>query len=498
MADEDEFGSIIKKYGGGQPDEFAAIGSKYGKPEPSVAWDVAKQIPSGLALGLESMATFPAHALGFVGGLAEKYIPGAAPSPEQAASRQRLAELTAAARGGGVAQYLPEPATTAGKYARTTSEFLPATVAGSTLAIPRALGVGATAGLVSEAAGQGAEAVFPEAAPYARAGGALLAGYGAGRFAEPVARAAAAKQGIAAAEAAGNEGFEAFRKAGFALDPAAATTYTTSLKADLTGRGLTASTADRTWKVLDDIERNPYIKPVEFQDRYKELGSVARKSTDSEERLAANIAQQRLLQSLDNLPPGMVQGGDPAAGVALLRDANLNWAAAKRAENVSGRITKAEQVAAGQHSGLGLENELRRRISVLADPTARGGGRGFTAEELKAFEQYGAGTPAQNFRRWAMNLGGGRGGIAATVVGGGAGFGLGSDPVTGTAYGVGIPLAALGLAKYGNMRALTRARDLELMLLQRSPQGGAGIPRSGAPYSLAAPTLATIGENYQE
>src|SRR5262245_54367799 len=80
--------------------------------------DVAKQIPAGLVAGTESIATFPAQAAGFIGGLVEK-IPGLAPSTEQAARRQELLKLIEENRKGGIAQYLPQPETTAGQYART-------------------------------------------------------------------------------------------------------------------------------------------------------------------------------------------------------------------------------------------------------------------------------------------------------------------------------------------------------------------------------------------
>jgi hypothetical protein len=331
----------------------------------------------------------------------------------------------------------------------------------------------------------------------------------AGRLAEYAAVKAATKRMGEATEKEGADLYDQFRKSGFQLAPEAAPQFSSSLRTDLNQRGFTDVVADQTHRVLDGFERRPFTTPQEFHAAYQELGNVARGATNANERFAASIAQERLLGFLENTPPqfvtGTMRGGaagqampastTAAEAAATLQQANADWAAAQRAKNVSGRITKAEQVAAGQHSGLGLENELRRRIGVLADPTARS--RGFTPEELQAFEQFNRGSKLENIRRWAMNLGGGRGGIATTIAGGTAGYFGGSDPVTGTAYGVGFPLAALGLAKYGNMRALGRARDLELMLLSRSPYAArVGVPgtRAGTPLTTLAPTLATVGQ----
>jgi hypothetical protein len=501
MAKDDPFGDIYKA------DADNPFGDIY-KSEPSVAWDVAKQIPSGLAAGVAAIPAAPAHIASLLGSAlsepitrAVEYFSPAKAQEMRAAEKQRLENVAALQSKYGtleskVGELLPQPQTTAGQFARRGAEFVPSVVAGSRLAVPRAVGVGATTGLVSEAAGQGAEALDPSLAPYARGAGALVAGAVAGPAAAGAEARAAVRRSIAATEAAGDRGFNAFRASGFALDPAAATTYTTPLKTDLASRGLTPRTAERTWDVLNDIERNPYTSPVQFQDRYKELGSVARKSTDSEERLAANIAQQRLLQSLENPPPWVVQGGDPAAGAAILREANANWAAAQRAKNVDKRIAAAELKAGSTYSGLNLENQLRQRVGVLADPSVRGG---FSSAEQEAFRKFAEGTPVSNVRRYARNLLGGGGGLGALAAGGtGAAIGgqyFGLDPLT---YGGVATLGGLGLAKFSNLAALNRARELQLMLLQRSPQGGAGIPRSGVPYSLAAPTLATIGENYQE
>lgn len=465
--------------------------------------DVGKQALSAVPGALESALTFPANATSFVGGLVEK-IPGFAPSPEQAADRAKLLELTEGARKP-ITRYLPEPETRAGQLTRQGVETALTTGLNpfrGGLSVARAAGVGGTAGVAGEAARQATEGTAAE--PYAQVAGTLLAGTAAARQAERAA-ARAALPTIAETRAVGGAQFDQFRNSGFTIDPAAGQQFAGVLRADLNARGLTQRTTDQTHRVLDYIDQHPFTNPTQFHEAYQELGAVVRGAQNANERLAAGIAQERLLGMLEAMPAGFIRGGDPAAGARLLQDANRNWAAAARSENVSGRITKAEQVASGQYSGLGLENELRRRMGVLGLPPEAAAGRppsrGFTPAERRQFEQFGEGTTAQNIRRYAIGALGGRGGFAAggaLGAGGLAGYFAGGDPVTGTAIGAGIPAIGTTLALLGNRSALNRARDLERMLLGRSElanrAGRIPQPGTGFPLTTLAPTLNNLGE----
>lgn len=506
-------------------DPFGDIGapSPAGREIGRQALDFAKQIPSAVVGAAENALTFPAQATSFLGGLVEK-IPGFAPSPEQAADRQKLLELTAGARQP-LTRYVPDPETVSGQFARTGLETALSTGLSpfrGGLSVPRALGVGATAGVASEAAGQATEGTAAE--PYARIGTALVAGGAGTRLAERAA-ARAAVPTIAETKAAGGAQYDAFRNSGFKVDAAAAPQFAGALKADLKPQGLTSETTPQTWAVLNKIEAlgpspapsnpmaaltgtkppapTPPLDPIKFHEVYQELGKVASGATNANERLAANLAQERLLGMLERMPPGFIVGGDPRAGAALLQEANQNWAAAKRAENVSGRITKAEQVASGQYSGLGLENELRRRMGVLGLPPEATAGRppsrGFTPEERRAFENFGKGTAGQNIRRYFTGALSGRGGIGVggLFLGGGAlNTYLGGDPTTSGVIGAGAPALGLSLAMLGNRSALSRARDLERMLLSRAPLSAGRIPQPGGALPLATlpPTLSNLGD----
>jgi hypothetical protein len=127
--------------------------------------------------------------------------------------------------------------------------------------------------------------------------------------------------------------------------------------------------------------------------------------------------------------------------------------------------------------------------------------RGFTADERRAFEQFGEGTAGQNIRRYLTGALSGRGGFAAggALGAGGIATYLGTgDPITGAAVGAGIPAIGTTLALLGNRSALSRARDLERMLLGRSElanrPGRIPQPSTGFPLTTLAPTLANLGE----
>jgi hypothetical protein len=510
----DDFDSIAEKYGGPRTaaptdpqDDFSHILARFAnekiKSNPTAgeaAWDVTKQIPTGLALGVASIPAFPGQVANLIGTAASPYIEkaadllspgkGAEMAAEEAKRQAFIASTKKQFGEPGLEKYLPDPTTEYGKSARTVSEFIAPAVAGARYSVPKAVGVGAITGAGSEAAGRAAEGTAVE--PYARVLGAIVAGLPGAKYAEKATATTAAREAMDTAEAAGNQGFRQFRQAGFYFDPATtAPNYTVPLKLNLTSEGLTPRTAGKTWEVLNDIDSSPFVNPTQLQERYKELGSVAKKAgADTEERRAARIAQERLLTFAENPPPGVVQGGDPAAGVALLRRANADWAAKSRAELLDQRIAAGELRAGANYSGLNLENELRRRVGALGGPEQAGGMRGATEGERAAFTAFGQGDLASNTRRYLKNLlggGGGLGALAGSAAAGGAGAYYGLDPLS---YAGTVGLLGLGMAKYSNLSSLQRARELQLRLMQRSPSAvEAGIPgtRSGAPYTFAPP-----------
>jgi len=493
---------------------FADIGKKADDPfadivkAPTIgeqAWDVAKQLPSGLVAGTEAI---PAQVPRLIGFANQYFNPN---SPEA----QRVREMREKYGEPGISPMLPEATTTAGKYARTIAEFAPQALfnlpqAGAKIvgmapdvlrAVGRRLGVSTTAGAASEAGGQFAEGSSFE--PAARIIPAIVAGHYAGKVAEGAAVKSAIKKLAPETEAAAEHTYDAFRASGFAFSPQAGTTYAQPLKATLTSDGMGPRTAKSTWAVLDDIEKTPFTDARSLQERYKELGRVAQNTAKDRpaDAHAATIAQERLLQIAENPPNWIVAAGNPPRAVEMLREANANWAAVKRAERLDQKINTAELRAGSTYSGLNLENQLRQKVATLADKNVRGG---FTEAEQKAFADYAKGNFGSNTSRYFRHVlggGGGLGVLGASIIGTGAGGYFGIDP----AVGVGLAtLGGLGLAKYGNMRALNDARKLQLQLLARSPYAArTGVPDTWTPRgnTFIAPlldreenTLATLGD----
>ena len=166
-----------------------------GGAQPSMAADVAKSAGVGLGKGAIGLAGLVGdlsnlgakgieHATNFVSDKlgVERYQ-----RPEQPSILENIPtsdSITKAVEGQTGKFY--EPKTTAGKYARTVGEFLPASMVGPGGLAFKA-GSGITAGLGSEALGQATEGTAAE--PYARVAGALAGGIApaaAGRVITPL------------------------------------------------------------------------------------------------------------------------------------------------------------------------------------------------------------------------------------------------------------------------------------------------------------------------
>jgi hypothetical protein len=145
-------------------------------PQASMLGDVAKQLGAGIATGVEAIPTTVPILTGLAGqgaqALLDKFAPGFT-DPTKLENQQKLVELAAQARNGGIAQYLPQPQTTAGEAARSVGSFVPSALGLSGGVARNTLGA-VGAGLGSFAG----EKVAPseEAKPYFQLGGALLGG----------------------------------------------------------------------------------------------------------------------------------------------------------------------------------------------------------------------------------------------------------------------------------------------------------------------------------
>jgi hypothetical protein len=514
---------------------------------PNVAQDIGKQLGAGLATGTEALATWPAQAAALAG----QGVRAAAPEfaaemtkPREPvwggiqsglsaventltgllrripAFQQATTELPPAGAPRGVAAVLPEPQTAAGRVARTAAEFVPSTVAmtrgpavGGWLAslperfaqptataatttarvapgisVPSAAAAGATGGVASEVAGQAAEGT-PWELP-ARLGAGVAGGAAALRAAE----AAAARRAVPTipeTEAAAARGYEQFRAGQDWFAPSAAPSLATLIRGELGPRGLSEVAAPKTAKVLERWVDNPFRTPQDFQGAYQELGNIAKDAKKNSERLAANIAQERLLNFVESAPTAYVSGNVPAAEMEAFRTANQTWAAAQRAKTAARDIAKTELQAATRYSGLNLESPLRARFGAMIEP---GRPSALTPYERGKIETFVRGTAGPNTLRYLGNLLGGGGGLGALATGGvgtaggtAAGY-FGGDPLAGAIIGGMMAPVGLGMRYAGNRWALQRAGDIERMLRSRSPLAAQTMQPAVTP---AAPFAAT-------
>jgi hypothetical protein len=181
-------------------------------PAGGMMSDVVQSLGGGIRGGVESLAGM-AGDMNAAGGRAASWLAGKfGASPETAASigstvsraspltfgmptTERYKQETDAAIGNTLKH---EPQTTAGKYARTVGEFIPAAAIGPGSLAKRAVTQALLPGMASEAAGQATEGTAFE--PYARAGAAVAGGMIpsiAGRAISPMGRISPERQKMA-------------------------------------------------------------------------------------------------------------------------------------------------------------------------------------------------------------------------------------------------------------------------------------------------------------
>lgn len=440
---------------------------------PGVAADVAKQLGAGLVTGLEAIPAAPAHLLGAIGEWGgrklEEFAPALFSADQQTEqNRQKLKELIAANRGGGIADYLPKPETTAGEYARTAAEFVPAMV-GATRGNPlRAAGVGATAGATSEAAGQRTQGTQLE--PYARVFGGTVGGMAGAKTLMPRAVAAPTIEQVKQAAA---QAYQAPEIAGVVLWPQAVERLAGSIRSDLQRARLNERLAPQTHELVDNL-RNPvtdstFHRIEDIETTRQLLGRLAG-GAPSVEQAAASRARAALDRYLANVPRSHLVVGDAAAANEALTRARANYASAKAAERVAEKLRNAELQATSAHSGGDIDNATRQELRTLL--TSRTDRRGLSEDELARIEQTVRGSTFGNALRAAGRMlggGGGRGAMASAALGGAA---------FGAPHGFMLPLVGYGLKKAGDTLTRRQADAVVEAILARSPLGrsiGAGM-----------------------
>jgi len=237
-------------------------------------------------------------------------------------------------------------------------------------------------------------------------------------------------------------------------------------------KGITADTADKTFKVLDRLQNPPEGAVVTVQNLdalRRNFGEIAGNFNNPTDQKASLIAKQSLSDYLASLTDQDAIRGPASQVSALTREGNGNYAAARRSEQISDALNKAELQTAATHSGRNLDNKTRQAfVKILTNDKA---GAGFTAPELGAAESIVRGSKRADLMRSAGNFLGGGGGLgmlhgSSAGAAGGAAIG---GPI-GAAIGAVIPPSIGYLLKKGaDASTISKVEAFQQMTRARSP-----------------------------
>lgn len=444
-----------------QQSAMAALGKLPGitpqQEKPGMFMDAIKSVPGALAKGVANLLADTGA------GEAALYM-----TPEQTAAMptreqsQKIMEENITGK-------LYQPQTAAGRIASAGVENLasPLTYLGpGSLALKA--GGGLLSGAASEAAGEATKGKDYEGP--ARIAGALAGGIAAGKALTPSSRAVIPT--IEQLEGAAGKGYDTARNMGLEVKPSAVSRTATDLQTELNKDGINAVLAPKTFSIISDLQAPPKGAVAatvgDFETARRALGNAAKDFTNPTERLAASRAISHIDDYLANIPAGDVMAGDAAKVASVLSDARGNYAAAKRASEVSDALNTAELSAAAANSGQNIANRTRQTLRPIL--TSEKKGRGFNEDELAQVEKVVTGTNTGNAARRIANwLSAGGGAVQSALAMGGASVGTIFGPY-GMAAGASTPYILGGVAKGAHNASVARqARILDEMLRSRSP-----------------------------
>lgn len=442
---------------------------------PSVAGDIAKSGGVGLAKGLIQGAGTLGDVNAMVG-QGVQWLGGKlglpAPDPSQVGPQSPLAAPTSAAiqnKVEAVTGKLPEPQTTAGKYASSAGQFVgnPLSYLGPGGVIPKVASA-VTGGLGSEAGRQAAEGTKYEDIA-SLAGGLVGAGVaGMRRTGPPIPTTQELR-------AVGGAGYDTARGMGVEIKASGVSREASTLRARMEKDGIDAETAPKTFKQLDKLETAPpgsFATWQNMESAKKTFGNIERDSVDpvtgkyNTEATAAAQAKQHIKDYLANLSAHDAIAGDAPAASAIRREADANWSAAKHAELVDAKMERASLRASAANSGGNVANNIRQRVADLLLNKKQL--RGYSPETVDQMRRVVEGTATGNTMRKIGNLLGGGGGIGQLAVGA-LGGELASGHEGGIAGAVGLPLLGI-LARRGSASStLRQAKIMNEMVRANSP-----------------------------
>ena len=245
------------------------------------------------------------------------------------------------------------------------------------------------------------------------------------------------------------------------------------------------------YHIADDV-----TQPAPYQIADIDLARQSLGDAPFEERRAAGIARSAIDNYLGNIPQSDVVSGNAAAANQALTDARGNFAAMKRATDVSNALGRAENQAGSTYSGHNLDNATRQQLRPILNQkegvSKTPAFQDYTPDEIAALRGSVNGSFVRNaIRDVGKQLGGG-GGLGNITAGLGTGVTAheaGADPLTSIGLGLGAMVGGRALGGLANRMTAAEAERMAALLRSRSPL--ANQMRANAPN----PMLSNIRRN---
>lgn len=211
------------------------------------------------------------------------------------------------------------------------------------------------------------------------------------------------------------------------------------------------------------------------------LGRIEGSTTNSEERLAASIAKNKIDDFLMNATPSDLAGGgtftgDPSTVAQTLKEAGQNYATAQRANDISGALDravtgiseKADLQAASSAAG-SVDTAIRQKVRTFLQ--SEDNVRGLTDQQVGMLRGIVEGGPIRDKLRWVGDLlsGGATHGLAGAGLGGMAGMAGGGGLTEILAGGLGLPLLGRGMTNLADTMSQSALNRVETLIRQGAP-----------------------------
>lgn len=363
---------------------YNALQQKLGgepQQEVSTAMDVAKSLGSGLVRGGIALAETPEllGRLGVRGYQEAKQLLGGEVEQEtpvfDTVTGRTLREATTAD------DYQAQ--TTAGKYAGTVGEFLPAAVGGPAGLLRRGA-TAAVAGLGSEAAGQATEGTKLE--PVARVVGAFAAPMTASKIANKTIKRSIERPSLESLRDAKNVAYDAVDKSGVK--------FSTDEVGNLINRAK-ASVDDFNYVPDVDLQTKAALSTVGAQaGKELTIGQLDKLRQGLYKRYNKAPEEQGIRAIIDEIDD-LIEAKEPAnALMSAAREANKRY---KKSELLDEAFTRAQRSAAASGSGGNVVNNYRRAVANILN--SKKNSKYFLDEEKQVMEQFVKGNLSENTLR---------------------------------------------------------------------------------------------------